>query len=90
MQMVSTQGAAGAVWQVFRYRSGLFGLELFFDLLDFFSECLVEQAGPFAPGFASGLGFGSVGGHFTTVNILESLFLSLKFCAQFVFCHCLT
>lgn len=70
--------------------SGRLGFQLFFNFLDFLREGLIKQAGALAPWLTLGLGLSCISRHFTTVNVLVTLLLTLKFCAQFVFRHSVT
>lgn len=64
--------------------------ELFFNLLDFLLEGLVEQTRAFAPRFAFWIRLRSVSSHFAAVDVLVPFLLALEFRAQFVFGHFLT
>lgn len=67
--------------------SSFFFVKVFFDLLQFLLERLIQQTGAFAPWLAFWFGLSGIGGDFTTVNVLVTLFLALEFCAQFIFGH---
>ena len=88
------ESAEGGQWSaVSRFQrtgSRLLSLELLFNFLDFLSERLIKQAGTFAPGFTFRLWLSRVSSHFAAVNILVTLLLTLKFCAQFIFRHSIT
>ena len=77
-------------WNLMAQRLWFLGFQLFFDFLDFLGKCLIDQAGAFAPRLTLRLRLSRVSRHFTAVNVLVTLFLSLKFCAQFVFRHSVT
>lgn len=67
-----------------------FLFEFLLDLLQFLLERLILNRSPFAPRLALWIGLGRISGDLAAVNILETLFLTLEFCAKFVFRHVIT